>query len=236
MTFNQIAQEISDALSLDRPVIGLSFLENPPTGVGTPNQEAPAACAFWRKAETEVFYAPADAHFNCPIGAMTMGFDMPDRVRQELMSLVTEMVGCGYIEAREAEKIPSVKKKKNGILYGPLEQFPVQPDLVLLWLTPRQAMLLREAAGDSRWTDESPLGVFGRPACAALPMAMERSRPTLSLGCAGMRTFTEISDDRLLAAVPGEELEKVRHALHATLKANQSVQSFYNRQKAKFAQ
>ena len=33
-----------------------------------------------------------------------------------------------------------------GIVYGPLGELPIEPDLILLWLTPRQAMFYSEAA------------------------------------------------------------------------------------------
>src|SRR5207249_2729502 len=82
---------------------------------------------------------------------------------------------------------------------------PLEPDLLLMWVTPRQAMFFNEAAGTVGWSGDEPPGLTGRPTCAALPLALETSRPRTSTGCIGMRTFTEISDDRLLAVVPAEK-------------------------------
>src|SRR5262249_19759455 len=144
--------------------------------------------------------------FNCPIGTMTMGFDMPDSVQQNLMGFVQMMTGSGYISAEEPSNIPTVKKQKKGILYGALKDFPLEPDLVLLWLTPRQAMICNEAGERALWSAHSYPNALGRPACAALPAALDQSRPQLSMGCAGMRTFTGISDDKLLVVVPGNTL------------------------------
>jgi uncharacterized protein (DUF169 family) len=164
---------------------------------------------------------------------MTMGFDIPDDVQQDLMGLVEKMCNCNYISIEETEKIPTLQKKKEGIVYGPLKDFPIEPDLILIWLTPRQAMLYNETVGNIRWT-APPVTAFGRPACAALPVAFENSESTLSLGCMGMRTFTEISGDRLLAVLPGNKAQNFLDAFESTIKANQMMQAFYEERKAQF--
>ena len=35
---------------------------------------------LWRRAEAGVFFAPAVRHYHCAVGAMTMGFDLPEQV------------------------------------------------------------------------------------------------------------------------------------------------------------
>ena len=107
--------------------------------------------------------------------------------------------------------------------------------MILIWLTPRQAMLYNEAVGGSRWTTPSPTTVRGRPACAALPQAVRSSQETLSLGCSGMRTFTEVSDDRLLAVLPGNRADDLAESLGSIMKSNDAMESFYLQHKAKFA-
>ncbi len=235
MIYKEAAQKISSGLNLATPPIALAFSDEPPADVATFEADVPSACTFWRNAEQGVFYSPADKHFNCPVGAMTMGFDMPASVQEQLMGIVQMMTGCGYISPDEAAKIPTIDKKKNGITYGPLKEFPVKPELVLMWLTPRQAMIFSESAGSCRWTEDFPTTAFGRPACAALPVASKTSQPTLSLGCMGMRTFTDISEDRLLAVLPGDELDEFVSKLQNNLNANQTMQTFYQEHKGKFA-
>ncbi len=113
---------------------------------------------------------------------MTMGFEMPSAVKDQLMDVVGTMTSCGYIALEEVQKIPTVKGQKAGIVYGPLKAFPIHADVILVWLTPRQAMLFSESVGKCRWTEAAPAAVFGRPACAALAVAFEQSQPALSLG------------------------------------------------------
>jgi len=234
MKNDNIAAEISSRLQLASPPVALSFVEAAPTGVALFDQEVPSACTFWRKAETEVFYAPAEKHFNCPIGAFTIGFDMPKEMQQNLMGVVEMMCRAGYLSPEEAARIPSVEKKKSGIVYGPLWAFTTQPDLVLMWLTPGQAMLYSEAAGTCRWTEALPTPIFGRPSCAALPAALDKSQCTLSLGCLGMRIFTEVSQDQLLAVLPGSKMEEFSRALESVAAANQTMGEYYRAHKSKY--
>ena len=226
------AEAFAKLLELDIEPIALAFVEEPPAGVEETDAVVPSSCAFWRQAESGVFYAPAEKHFNCPIGAHVMGFDLPEGVQAALGAAVGTMCEVNYISADEVPGIPQVRKPKRGIVYGRLADLPIHPDVVLLWLTPRQAMLFNEAAGNARWSDGAGRTVFGRPACAAIPAALEGGRPTLSIGCTGMRTFTEILPDRMLAVVPWAGAEELRQSLEAIVRSNQTMQDYYEEQKS----
>jgi uncharacterized protein (DUF169 family) len=226
------AQDLASKLGASQPPVALAFAASPPPGIAAFDGVVPSACAFWRKAEAGVFFAPAESHFNCPIGSMVMGFDLPKPVSDELMGLVGTMTACGYVGGDEPAKIPVSKKKAAGILYGPLAQFPVEPDAVLLWLTPAQAMIWSEAAGGASWSGSAPTTVFGRPGCAAIPSAIGGPTPSLSFGCAGMRTFTEIGDDRMLAVIPGARLAAFVESLAKTRGVNDAMETFYRDRKA----
>lgn len=236
MSYATAAEVITSKLSLDSPPIAITFVEAVPAGVSTFDQAVPSACTFWRRAEMGVFYASAEQHFNCPVGAMVMGFELPESVQQNLMGAVQMMCSCGYLSPDEPAKIPTVKKQKSGIVYGPLKDFPIEPDVVLVWLTPRQAMLLSETTGATHWTETAPPGVLGRPACASLPVALEHNRAALSLGCTGMRTYTDISADRLLVALPGQNLSEFVDALTSNIEANEAMRAYYTDHKAQFTQ
>jgi uncharacterized protein (DUF169 family) len=231
MSNQTIAERLTSVLALDTRPIALTFTDTPPDGVAGPDRAVPSACAFWRLAEQGVFYAPAEAHYNCPIGTMVMGFPLPEHVQAQLGELVTSMCECSYLSPEEGDKIPGVQPSAAGILYGPLAELPVTPTVVLLWLTPSQAMLYNEATGTANWAQGSILS-NGRPACAALPQAISSGTPTIAWGCMGMRTFTEIPDDRLLAAVPGNQAESFVADLERVVAANDTMRAFYESKKA----
>lgn len=236
MSWTSHAQQITNALSLEHPPVGLVFLDEAPEGLAQDGPAVPSSCAFWRRAETEIFFASAKAHFNCPIGAFVMGFDLPESVGQELGGLVGQIIENGYIGADEPANLPRWQKARAGILYGPLDRLPQAPDMVLLWLTPAQAMVWNEASGGASWGGQTPVAAFGRPACSAIPASYNSDRPTISLGCAGMRTFTGIPDGKMLAAIPGARLAEAVASIGAAAELNVQMRAFYRSREAALAE
>jgi uncharacterized protein (DUF169 family) len=166
---------------------------------------------------------------------MTLGFPISIKVMANLSEFVAKMCGVSYIGAKELEHIPQMAGANRSILYGPLSVFPVDPDLVLLWLNGRQTMLLEEALGTVCWDRVGNAEAFGRPACGALALSANEAKPTLSLGCLGMRTFTEAPDDKLLASLPGSVLKDLVERLQKTLRANEKMLAFYQQHKAQYS-
>ncbi len=172
MNHNDAARLLEENILLDKPAIGLAFVNDPPPEVAGLEDVAPSSCAFWREAETKVFYASAEDHYNCPLGAMVMGFPLPDPQMDRLMQEVGMMCESSYVREEEVPNVPKVERSASGIVYGPLGQLPVQPDVVLLWVTPRQAMVVGAARGSS-------IGRAGRRACTDVrgaPLSRSRCR------------------------------------------------------------
>jgi uncharacterized protein (DUF169 family) len=228
--YQDVADTMDALLGLTTPPVAVAFVGAPPAGIAHTTKAAPSTCSFWRHAEQRVFYAAAPQHFNCEIGALVMGFDLPEHIMHNLGGVIEMMTAYSYLSPGESDNIPSVGGKPVGVVYGPLAQFPTAPSAVVLWLTPKQAMLYNEAAGSANWS-ASPERISGRPACAALPAAMHGKQPTLSLGCIGMRTFTQVADDRMLAVIPGDKLMAFVDALRSTAAANTAVLSIYETRK-----
>jgi uncharacterized protein (DUF169 family) len=227
-----LSRLLVDALHLATPPVALRFVEEPPAGIRHFTGEVPSACTFWRRAEQGVFYADAPAHFNCLVGTHTMGLPMPEEKGPELMALIGQMGANQYFDASEVPHVPTVPGKKNGIVYGPLAQFQGTPDAVLAWLTPYQSMLLQEATGNARWSEQSGIPTFGRPSCAAIPVAIGQGVATQSLGCMGMRVFTEVAQERMLAVLPSQLLEELPAGLTRIADANEKMAQHYRGQKA----
>lgn len=235
MDHRKISQEIVSALNLAIPPVALTFVDGQPEGIEIIEGEVPSFCAFWRLAETQVFYAPADKHYNCPIGAMVLGIDMPPEVQEELKTLVEKMCHSSYLCEDEPANIPTLSNQKGGVVYGPLKDFPIEPQLILMWLTPAQAMIFNEALGSCKWAESSQTMALGRPACTAIPTALNQSSFAQSLGCAGMRTFTEIGDDQILAILNFREADSFLENMKVTLAANKEMEKYYLGKKNEFA-
>ncbi len=227
MDNTKIDHEITSAFGLDIPPIAMAFVDGQPQGVETMEEEVPSFCTFWRMAEKKSFYAPANKHYNCPIGAMVLGFEMPKEVQEQLGGLVKKMCECSYLSEDEPANIPTITEKKAGVVYGPLKDFPVEPQLILMWLKPSQAMIYNEVLGCCKWSGSMDSMALGRPACAVIPTTLNKSPFGMSLGCTGMRTFTEVSDDHILATLNCKEIDSFLTSLQTTLSANKEMKEFY---------
>jgi uncharacterized protein (DUF169 family) len=233
-SYVSLSQTLTSLLGLDRPPVALAPVDLIPQGIPVFEGVSPSSCGFWRQAEKELFAARAADHMNCPIGAMVMGFELTAEAKEGLNRGLTMMCEVGYVKPEEAEQIPSLAKKGKAMLYGPLSNFPLTPEVVVIWLQPSQAMLLREATGDAEWKSDVSSKIFGRPACAALAVASQGTAVSLSFGCSGMRTFTGVEPAYMLAALSGRLLERLEPALQRTHKANCAMQAFYDQQKSYF--
>lgn len=227
-------QDVTQLLGLRRPPVAVAFLSAPPPGVEKwEGGEVPAGCAFWRAAqEGRTFYTvPAD-HYNCAIGSYTHQIPLPERRAAELTDTVGFMVQNGYLRMEEVPGIPTLAATPSVIAYGPVGSAPFAADVVIVSAKPAQAMLLYEAAARSGAGGSMP--GLGRPACAALPLAVQNGSAAISLGCKGNRTFTGLPDDEMYLAFTGVQWEGVASQLAATVAANQTMEAHYTGHKERF--
>ena len=231
MDRTQIASALQDSIPLDKPPIGLAFVDQQPSEVSRTGKAVPSSCAFWQEAETDVFYAAAEDHYNCTLGAMVMGFELPEAQMGSLMQDVGMMCEMEYVREEEVPNVPKVEKASSGIVYGPLGDLPIDPDVVLLWVNPMQAMVVSESAGQINWA-ASPTGVFGRPGCAAIPVALSQGNVAQSFGCTGMRINSGISDEFMLMTVPGDKVESLAESLPQVTDVHAKMTAHYEQKAA----
>lgn len=235
MNYRLLADSLVRDLRLKRAPIGIAFHKSPPAGVARYTDAVPSACAFWKAAETRLFYTTAEDHYNCPIGAITQGFPIPQPVGEKAMSLIEQMGKIAYFEAAEAQNVPKVEKDHSVAVYGALSEFSeFQPDLVLFVATPYQAMLISEMTGSVEWSAQATGRVHGRPACAVIPSALSAGASSVSVGCTGARTFAEIRENEMLVAVPAPRLPALAERLPIILRANASMKDYYREQASRF--
>lgn len=222
---------LKESLGLPRSPVGIAFVDHPPEGVGRSDMPVPSACSFWRLAEQRVFYASEAEHFNCPIGVMTMGFQIPDDRREEAQTILQTMLHLDYITPEEASSIPSVSKGHKGIIYGPLHLMPVEPDVAVFFCQPSQAMLLVEASGGVNWKGPG-ITAMGRPTCAAIPVALQAGKLSVSMGCVGFRVYTGTPEGEMVIAVPGPEISRLLDRLDTIMAANNALREFHTQRRS----
>jgi len=133
------------------------------------------------------------------------------------------MFDLGYVKPEEVPQIPRLPKTPAAILYSPLGDSPVDPDVVLFACKPSAAMLLSEAAGRAGVASGMP--ALGRPTCMALPATMAHGS-IMSLGCIGNRVYTGLGEDEMYLVLRGKDLGKIADALGVITSANSALQQY----------
>jgi len=197
----------------------------PPPGVKKFEGSVPSGCTFWHlAAEGRVFYTVPEDHYNCPIGSYTHNISVPEPRAGELMQTLTIMNNVGYIRMEDIPGIARLGTTPGAVVYAPLAETPVDPDVVLFHGRPGRIMLLEEAALRAGIESKTPL--LGRPTCMALPAAMTQGF-VASTGCIGNRVYTEIGDDELYVVVPGSQLAKLTEEAETIASANRQLNAYH---------
>jgi uncharacterized protein (DUF169 family) len=223
--WRSLEDRLTGAVELRRRPVAVTFLDAPPVGVPLYRGTQPSGCSFWRlAAQGRAFYTVPGDHFNCPIGSYTHGLTLPPARASELEQTLTFMTGLGYLRMEEVPGIPRLPRPPAAVVYAPLGEAPVAPDVVVLADVPGRLMLVQEAA--MRAGVASGLPLLGRPTCMALPAALANGS-VLSTGCIGNRVYTDVGDDVLYLAIRGRDLARVVDALPGIARANQELAAYH---------
>lgn len=228
-----LAKRFSALLQLQHTPVGLAFVEQVPDAVQHTVAHVPSACTFWRLGEQGVFYASAEDHQECPIGMMTMGFTMPEAAQERAQALVQTMANVQYFSPAEVSALPVVKKPHQYVIYGRLDQLPVEPDVVLVILDTQQAMLIAEALGRVNWL-QGGQSAFGRPTCGVIPRTLQTGETSLSFGCVGARTYVGLTPGEVVLTIPGQQTADLVERLQTITAANTALAPYHQQQKALF--
>ena len=232
-----LAAELQELLSLDMAPIAITFLDAVPAGVlpyeGTMPAPTPdgrtgkvaAGCVFWVQAADRTFATlPAD-HGNCSVGSMTHGFKTMQEVAGN--ADVAALLASGWVTMDMVPQIPVVHQQPQCVTYGPLSDTPVDPDVVLLRLNPKQVMILHDAVPDMR--------MEGKPQCHIIAIAKEVQEVAASVGCMLSRVRTGLPNSQMTCAIPARRCAEVVQRLRATCAADTTVAAYAAEDARRFA-
>jgi uncharacterized protein (DUF169 family) len=184
-----------------------------------------AGCRFWQEATTRTFATAPRDHDLCAIGTFTHNLAVTPAHEVDRGDALRVFADLGYVRPEDIPQIPVLSRRPACVVYGPLAESPVAPDVVLLFVRADQTLILSEA---SQSLDGSLPPAMGRPACAIVPQAANSGRTALSLGCCGARAYLDVlTDDVALYAVPGERLEAFSRRVVELAKANGILTTFH---------
>ena len=134
------------------------------------------------------------------------------------------MGNIGYIKMEEIPGVYRVPENPGVVIYAPLGESPVEPDVVLVSGRPGRLMLLGEAALAAGAGWQSPL--LGRPTCMAIPAAMAQGT-IVSSGCIGNRVYTDLGEDEMYMVIPGRDLAKIVESAQTIAAANSQLAEYH---------
>lgn len=219
------SRELTALLGLAARPIAITFADSAPQGV-TPFQAtkpAPTAdgrtgavsagCVFWMRATSGTFDTVPDDHRNCSVGMLTHG--LHDLAHAAQGADVAALIETGWITADAAATIPVVQERCGHIVYGPLAETPVDPDVVLLRINARGLMILKDSFPGLR--------VEGKPQCHIVAIAKEGDEVAVSAGCALSRSRTGMPASEMTCAIPAARIDQTIDTIRATADTDSTV-------------
>jgi uncharacterized protein (DUF169 family) len=223
-----MAADLTKLLGLSVPPLAITFsyggsspapryVSDMPAPAGDGRTGAvPAGCVFWMKATEATFSTEEQDHENCSVGSLTHGFKTAEQIAGN--SDVQALLETGWVNADAVGQITTVADKPRQIIYGPLRDTPVDPDVVFLRLNGKQAMVLHDSVPDLR--------IEGKPQCHIVAIAKELGQPALSVGCMLSRVRTGMSSNEMTCALPAHMLASIIDHIKAGSAADKAVAAY----------
>lgn len=176
----------------------------------------PAGCVFWIRGAAQSFSTTAADHANCSVGGFTHGFlTLEEAASRDDVCAVLE---SGWVDHAAVIGLPRVADKPGAVVYGPLAETPIDPDVVLLRITALALMTLKDALPGLR--------IEGKPQCHIIALAKELGVVAASVGCALSRARTGMRPEEMTCAIPARRLAEVVDALEATAGLNRAMATY----------
>lgn len=221
-----IASALTRSLSLQHPPIAISFSEERPSGIDAFRYLVPAGCRFWEEAATKAFATEAPHHGLCAIGVYTHNLQESAAQQADLTDTLSAFKQLRYVRDEDLPLIPVLHFRPRYVIYSPLAETPLNPDVVLLFVTANQTLILCEAT--QQVENQNP-PAMGRPACATVPQVVNTGRAALSMGCCGARAYINILTENVAVfAIPGQKLMAYMQTIETLANANTVLSKFHS--------
>jgi uncharacterized protein (DUF169 family) len=216
---------LEKSLALGQPPVAICFTDSIPSGLSSVAGRVPAGCRFWQDGAHKAFATSVFDHNLCAIGVYTHNLQPSPGQQVELTDALTVFNQLGYVREEDVALIPVLQSQPQYVVYCPLAETPLSPDVVILFVNAKQTLILSEA---TQQVEKQTPPAMGRPACAIVPQVMNTGRAALSLGCCGARAYLDtLTDDVAVFAIPGAKLDSYTQRIHTLAKANSVLSKFH---------
>jgi uncharacterized protein (DUF169 family) len=137
------------------------------------------------------------------------------------------LLETGWVTPDAVAQIPVVREHPHTVVYGPLAETPVDPDVVFVRLNAKQLMVLSDAVPGLR--------IEGKPQCHIVAIAKEQGEVAASVGCALSRVRTRMAATEMTCAIPALKLSDVVLAIERNAVADATVARYAAEDALRFA-
>lgn len=220
------SEQLQQSLGLGLPPIAVCLTDDVPASVPTVTEVVAAGCAFWERAAGGAFATSAKDHALCSIGIHTHNLSgAPPTQEHELKTTLKVLSSLDYVRDEDVASIAVLAKSVKHVVYAPLADSPLPPDVVVLFANARHSLVIAEAV---QQVESGMPPAMGRPACAMIPQVANTGRAAMSLGCCGARAYLDaLTDDIALWALPGANIDAYAARVAALVTANDTLAKFH---------
>jgi len=226
----ELSKTLKEILNLNKNPVAIKLIKNDqelPDKVKVLDFPVRHCVSINMAAHGSMFYLPGDMHA-CAAAKAALGIEkLPEKVRNGKVPYMHGLAISEKIAARIMDEIPKLPLNTvKGTFVAPLDKIPVEPDVVVLTVQPKQAM----------WVANSLLYSVGGPRITANFAGMQAScgdvtvvpilknMVNFSVGCYGCRSAGKLADDEMYVGIPSEKLSSVVSNLKGLRKAMSSLE------------
>ncbi|MDI6800144.1 MAG: DUF169 domain-containing protein [Actinomycetota bacterium] len=190
--------------------IGVAIVGKKPRGMRRLGEEEKLThCAMVARArEGETFFAEP-ANYKCALSRFNFG--LQKRVDIFKSSVVKCLINYGHATGEEIARLaleakPQLKEGKKYLIYFPLSERPLEPDVAIFIAPPLEMMeLIHSIAKETGEVIQGCMSGVSAMCGEVTVIPIVTGRPNLSLGCCGARKFGKLKEDELLLGIPMTE-------------------------------
>ncbi len=222
--YSDISEKLIDLLELDKSPVAVKLYtsaEDVDEGIEKIDEKI-RHCQMVFKAATEktAFYSTLDEQA-CLGGASALGLrDFPKNVSTGKKYYSLGRFASQGSAIHELEQVPKIDTMMEAVAYSPLEDAKFEADVIVLYLTPVQALKVSQAYGYVLG-DRFKASFAGiQSLCSdAVASPYINKEPNMTLGCGGSRKFTDFKDEEVVIGLNMENIGSFVDSLESICEA-----------------
>lgn len=223
------ARTLKDTLGLRKDPVAVRLVRNneqPPTDIMTTKTPLRHCVSINMASQGAMLHLPAEGHA-CSAAKAALGIAaLPEKVQNGTVPYMHGLASSQEAASRIMEEIPREQLGNiKGTLVSPLENTQFEPDVIILILTPRQAMWVANALLFSSGGPRITANFAGMQASCGDVTVLPKLNNTVnfSVGCYGCRSAGKLDDDEMYVGIPLSQMAEVVSGIRGLQKAMRSL-------------